>query len=308
MIFIILGIVLFLLLVYVINCCIVYKIIIRRNKEIPLVDLDLSKTQYKDFENEVRDYTSFFNNIKPEIVEIKSYDNLILKGYYYKNTSNDFVIMFHGYRATPLNNFAVMGKKLYEKGYNLLMIVERSHGISEGKDITFGIKESIDSHSWIEFVNNTYKPNNIFLYGVSMGSAVILLNKSLNEEKNVRCVIADCPLDRSKHAITLGLKRKMKFIPYLTVFGVLAIARLKGISFKNDKVYENVKNINVPILFIHGRSDDLIPIENGRRVFENANEPKKMIETEALHAMSIYYQLDFVSNEIMDFIKKYTIN
>ena len=101
MIFIILGIVLFLLLVYVINCCIVYKIIFRRNKEIPLVDLDLSKTQYKDFENEVRAYTSFFDNIKPEIVEIKSYDNLILKGYYYKNTSNDFVIMFHGYRATP---------------------------------------------------------------------------------------------------------------------------------------------------------------------------------------------------------------
>ncbi len=308
MVYIILGIVLFLLLIYVINCIIVYRIIFRRNKEIPLVDLDLSKTQYKDFENEVRTYTSFFNNIEPEIVEIKSYDNLILKCYYYKNTSNDFVIMFHGYRATPLNNFAVMGKLLYEKGYNLLMIVERSHGISEGKDITFGVKESKDSHSWIEFVNNKYNPNNIFLYGVSMGSAVILLNKSLNEEKNVRGIIADCPLDRSKHAVTFGLKRKMKFIPFLTVFGVLLIARLKGISFKDDKVYERVKNINVPILFIHGRNDDLIPIKNGRNIFNNANEPKKMIETEALHAMSIYYKLDLVSNEIFEFINKYKEN
>lgn len=299
------GILLFLLVVYIINCFIVFKIIFKRKPEIPLVDLDLSKTQYKDFENEVREYTSFFDNIKPEIVEIKSYDNLILKGYYYKNNSNDFVIMFHGYRATPLNNFAVMGKLLYEKGYNLLMIVERSHGISEGKHITFGIKENKDAHNWIEFVNNTYNPNNIFLYGVSMGSAVILLNKKLNEEKNVRAIIADCPLDRSKHAVTYGLRRTMKFTPYFTILGVTLLSKMKGISFKNDEVYEAVKKINVPILFIHGKNDDLIPIENGRRVFKNANEPKKMIETNALHAMSIYYEFDLVSKEIIDFIEKY---
>jgi len=299
------SIVLFLLIVYIINCSIVFKIIFKRSKETPLVDLDLSKTQYKDYENEVRSYTSFFNNIEPEIVEIKSYDNLILKGYYYKNTSNDLVIMFHGYRATPLNNFAVMGKKLYEKGYSLLMIVERTHGASEGKYVTFGTKESKDSHSWIEFANNTYKPNNIYLYGVSMGGAVILLNKSLDNEKNVRGIIADCPLDRSRSAVLLGLKRKMGFTPYFTVFGVLLIARLKGISFKNDEVYESIKNIHLPILLIHGKNDDLIPIERGRKIFENANEPKKMIETEAVHALSIYHKMDEISNEIFAFIDKY---
>ena len=306
MLFIIIGVIVLLLIIYICNCAIVFNLIFKRKQEIPLTSIDLSRTKYKDYENEVKEYASFFDNIKPEIVEIKSYDDLILKGYYYKNTSNDLVIMFHGYRATPLNNFSVIGKELYQKGYSLLMVVERSHGISEGKYISFGINESRDSHDWIQYANEALNPHNIFLYGVSMGGAVILLNKSLNVEKNVRGIIADCALDKSTHSVTYGLKRKLKFVPYLTVFGVLLIAKMKGINFKDDKVYERVKNINIPILFIHGKNDDLIPIKNGRKVFENANEPKMLIETDAYHAMSIYVEKELVISEVFNFINKYS--
>ena len=292
---------------YLINNIIVFCIIFRRGKEIPLVDLDLSKTQYKPFEKEVRYYASFFDDKKPEIVEIKSYDNLTLKGYFYNNNSDNIVIMFHGYRATPLNNFAVMGKLLYEKGYNLLMIVERAHGISEGKYISFGAKEKYDCHSWIEFVNKTYKPKNIFLYGMSMGSAVILLDNAMYKEENVRCIIADCSLDKSKNAVSFGLKRTRKFTPYFTLLGVSIIARLKGIKFKENELKDQIKNIHVPILFIHGNHDDLIPIDNMKEVYNNANEPKQFLETNALHAMSVYFDFDNVSNSILDFINKYEI-
>lgn len=294
------------ILIYsLINNFIVFSIIFRRGKEIPLVDLDLSKTQYKPFEKEVRYYASFFDNIKPEIVEIKSFDNLTLKGYFYNNNSDNYVIMVHGYRATPLNNFAVMGKVLYEKGYNLLMIVERAHGISEGKYITFGDKEKHDCHSWIDFVNKTYNPKNIFLYGMSMGSAVILLDNAMYKEENVRCIIADCSLDKTKNAVTLGLKRTRKFIPYFTLLGVSIIARLKGIKFKDNELKDKIKNINLPILFIHGKNDDLIPINNMKEVYESANEPKKFIETEALHAMSVYYDFENVRDNILEFIDTY---
>ena len=43
------------ILIYsLINNFIVFRIIFRRGKEVPLVDLDLSKTQYKPFEKEKR--------------------------------------------------------------------------------------------------------------------------------------------------------------------------------------------------------------------------------------------------------------
>ena len=103
-------IVLAILIPYFITCHIAFNKIFKRGKEIPLISLDLSKTQYKDYEIELREYTSFFDDIKPEIVSIKSNDGLTLKGYYYKNKLDKLIICFHGYRAIPLNNFPVKSK------------------------------------------------------------------------------------------------------------------------------------------------------------------------------------------------------
>lgn len=41
-----------------------------------------------------------------------------------------------------------------------------------------------------------------------------------------------------------------------------------------------VKNVKAPIMIIHGTADDVVPIEEGRSIFENANEPKEMKEIE----------------------------
>ena len=37
---------------------------------------------------------------------------------------------------------------------------------------------------------------------------------------------------------------------------------------------KKLKNINSPILVMHGKKDNIVPFQMGKKVFENAKEPK----------------------------------
>ena len=301
---IILIVVVAILIPYFISCTIAFNKIFKRGKEIPLVSLDLSKTQYKDYEKELREYTAFFDNISPEIVNIKSNDGLNLKGYYYKNKLDTLIICFHGYRAIPLNNFPVMGKKLYEKGYSLLMIVERSHSISDGKYITFGDMEKYDCINWINYANEVIKPDKIYLYGLSMGAATILLASALGFSDNVKGLIADSSFDESYHAVVSGLRRTVGFTPHITLIFIRLLMKIHKINVKRNKVYEAVAKNKIKTLFIHGKNDNLVPIAEGRKNYDAAICKKEWIETEAQHVLSIYTDMDLISNKIINFIEE----
>ena len=303
MLYLIIGIIIVLILIlYFIPCIYTFKYMVGRGNEIPLVDLDLSKTQYAKYENIVREYNAFFDNIEPISCEIESYDGLKLKGYYYKNKLDTLVICFHGYRATPLNNYAVMGKKLYEKGYSLLMIVQRGHGDSEGKYTTFADKEKYDCISWINYAKKEYNPDKIFLYGMSMGAATILGATSLNMDPIVKGIISDSAFSSSNHAYFYGMRRGLKGFAYVLYPGVKLICVLKGI--KGNKIYKQLENNTIPILFIHGKNDKLLPMKEAYNNYNATKGKKELIETDAEHVLSIYTDMELVSNKIISFIEE----
>ena len=53
------------------------------------------------------------------------------------------------------------------------MIDQRAHGLSEGKTITFGIKERLDCLCWVEYLVERFgKETQILLTGISMGANI----------------------------------------------------------------------------------------------------------------------------------------
>lgn len=71
------------------------------------------------------------------------------------------------------------------------------------------------------------------------------------------------------------------------------------------KATESVKNIHVPILFIAGDNDDLVPAEHVRVTFEAANEPKQYLEYHTDH----FYKrnpavLEQINNDTVAFFVK----
>ena len=70
-----------------------------------------------------------------------------------------------------------------------------------------------------------------------------------------------------------------KFYPYIPVKLLLKD------KFEN---YKKIKNINSPILIMHGEVDQLVPFSMGKKIYEIANEPKYSYFTKYDNHMMVY--------------------
>ena len=146
----------------------------------------------------------------------------------------------------------------WNSGYNLLLIEQRALGGSEGRTITFGIKEKYDCLSWINYAIERFgKDVKIILGGVSMGAATVLMASALDLPKNVKCISADCGYT-SPEAIIRKVCREDMGIPDWLGFPFVRLgARIYGgFSILDGGAIEAVKQAKVPLMIMHGDEDD----------------------------------------------------
>ena len=214
-----------------------------------------------------------FSEVPYESVTARSHDGLTLAARYVHVTDGaPYAICCHGYRGTSIRDFCGGGSLLMERGYNLLLIDQRGCRDSEGHAITFGIKESRDVYTWIEYLKTRFGSDiEIALVGVSMGASTVLLASGMGLPDNVRHVIADCPFSSPKEII-LKVCRDDHHIPPRLAMPFLSLgARLfAGISLKDGKISEAVRHSPVEILLIHGEADDFVPVEMSRHIAAQA--------------------------------------
>lgn len=233
-----------------------------------------------EFLNEVFKGIKYINSKPFEWHYIKSIDGLNLAARYFENkASNKVIILFHGYRSVAENDFAGIFNYYYELGYNILLVDQRSHGKSEGKYITFGVKERYDCLSWCEYINEKFHEiNEIILGGISMGATTILLATELNLPSNVKGIIADCGFTSPKAIIEKVVSSKFGVdIRVLLPLVNLICKSLAKFSVYECSVVEVLKNNKLPILFIHGTSDDFVPSRMSRENYEACNSKKKLV-------------------------------
>ena len=93
-----------------------------------------------------------------ELKEIRSKDGLTLRAAYIpRENAKGTIICMHGYHSTNDIEFVPEVRFLWNLGYSILLPWQRSHGKSEGRYITYGVKERHDLKRWILYTN---------LYGV----------------------------------------------------------------------------------------------------------------------------------------------
>ncbi len=251
----------------------------------------------------------FIENTEHTWVETKSFDGLKLAARYYKTSgSNRTMILFHGYRSSAKRDFSCAVRMYCEMGLNVLLVDQRSHGNSEGRLITYGIKESRDVISWIDFVLENYgNDTEIFLGGMSMGATTVLLAAGLDLPCNVKGIVADCGFTSAKDIIFEVAKKSfhingMFFYP---VFDI--ICRVKyGFSLYGTSTVDAMKRSRIPVLFIHGKKDAFVPCEMSERGFAAAECEKKIVLVEgAGHGFSYLVNPELVRAELNDFITKH---
>jgi len=224
-----------------------------------------------------------------EEVSIRSHDGLKLTGsYYHTKEGAPLAICFHGYKSSFLADFCGGSELILSQGHNLLMIDQRAHGRSEGKTITFGIQERKDLAAWVDYAVERFGPNTpIFLYGVSMGGATVLMGSGLKLPGNVRGIVADCPYAIASDII-VDVGRKMRFPESFTrPFGWLAAWIFGKFDLHETDAIRAVKETHIPILIIHGEADTFVPAAMSEQVqLANPTMVRRVTFPGAGHAMS----------------------
>lgn len=237
---------------------------------------------YKNVDNpkysEYREYiTSLIEQISGEPYEdiyITSADGLRLRArLYHKDPKAPICMMVHGYKSSPLRDCSGGAVDALNMGYNLLLIDQRASGLSEGKTITFGIKERYDILLWIDELVRRYGEDcKIVLTGTSMGGATVLMASGLPLRKNVRAVLADCPYS-SPREIILSVAGKLGYPPF--VYPLIRLGAIIYGGFDPDEITAEaaVLSSKTPIIIMHGDSDDFVPQEMSAKIGEGASVP-----------------------------------
>ncbi len=220
-------------------------------------------------------------NHKFEKIKINVSEEININGWFhFKNHTKKTVLFFHG-NAGNLDNRIYKLNWLGNLDINYLIIAWRGYSSSDGKPTESGLYE--DAHSALKFLKDKgIFEKNIILYGESLGTAIAV---EIGQNKNFAGIILEAPF-------TSMVKLGQKYYPFFPVKLLL-----------KDK-YESerkIKNLNSPILILHGMKDKIVPFYMGEKIFNIANEPKYKYFTELDDHMMEFD--DKLVNEIELFIK-----
>ncbi len=234
-----------------------------------------------------------------------------LVGYMLKASkdSNIYAFCAHGYRSYGKKEFCGVCQHYLKRGINVFFPDHIASGNSEGKYCTFGYYESDDCIKWLQYlINNFGNDIKIFLHGVSMGSATVcMMSERTNLPENVKCIVADCGFTsatelystKAKEIINIEGKQLLKAMSKVNKHRL-------GFYYEDIQPVESVKNAKVPILFVHGEDDKLVPCEMVYKLYEACTHPKKelLVIKEADHAQAYFKGGKTYTNKLDEFLDK----
>ena len=200
------------------------------------------------------------------------------------------VIAFHGWRSAWYRDFGLLADFLSREQCSVLYVEQRAQNESEGEYIGFGLTERYDCVDWANWAAERFPGLPVYLMGVSLGGATVLMAAGDILPAAVHGVIADSAYT-SPRAIWQHVMGKNLHLPVraATVIADLLCQKRLNASSGSYSTVEALKNTDVPILLIHGEDDHFVPL---KMAFENrdacAAPCKLLVVPGADHAMSYY--------------------
>ncbi|GKV55184.1 alpha/beta hydrolase [Sporosarcina sp. NCCP-2222] len=211
-------------------------------------------------------------------IEMKSFDGLRLHAQYIQHgdRSDKAVILAHGFRNSG-DNMGKLAKMYYDLGFDVLLPDARGHGNSEGEYIGYGWHDRLDYKDWIDNLMEEHGTKQIILHGNSMGAATVLMTSGEKLPPEVKGIVADSAYSTVKEELTHQLKSiyNLPSFPLLQVTSIVTKIRA-GYTFEEASALDQVKKNQVPLLLIHGDSDDLVPTEMAYELYDAAGGEKEL--------------------------------
>lgn len=191
-----------------------------------------------------------------EDVYFTTTDGVRLNGWYLPGASDITWLWFHGNGGNIGYHIDPMGLLHQRLGVNLFLFDYRGYGRSQGQPSERGTYR--DARAALQYLRQRpdVDSEKIVYFGSSLGAAVAV---ELATVEPPLALILDCPFTCISDMARL-------VIPYLPAH-LLVWNKYRSLS--------RIRRVYCPSLILHGERDDVVPIAQGRKLFEAANQPKQ---------------------------------
>ncbi len=232
------------------------------------------------------EYTPKDIGLQFEDVILTAKDGVQISGWFIPSQSPRAVVLFCHGNGGNISHRLQKIMVLNRLNLDVLIFDYRGYGKSKGRPSENGLY--LDAEAVYDYLRNKKKipPRKIIGYGESLGGAVIA-------ELALRRELGSIIMESSFTSVPDMAKTVAPFIP-----GFVYKGRFDSLS--------KIKNIGYPKLILHSTDDEIVPFEYGRRLFDNAEEPKEFIEMKGGHNDTFLVSGDLFVSAIDSFIERGT--
>ena len=191
-----------------------------------------------------------------------------------------WAILIHGYGRDQ--RYARDYADAYLKeNYNTLTPDLCASGESEGKYITMGVKESEEIAKWAAKIKERDPDAKIVLHGVSMGAATAILAAGEYDVTGLVAVVEDCGYTSAYEMFgnQLGVIFGLPEFPIMPCVDIVSGIKT-GVKVSDAAPIKAIPSVKVPIMFIHGAADKLVPPAMMENLYDACNAPKTKLIVE----------------------------
>jgi pimeloyl-ACP methyl ester carboxylesterase len=260
--------------------------------------------------------------LRGETVSFAASDGIALKAWWLPadGTARANIVIAHGVdhtRQVMLPRAAF----LVRKGYNVLVLDLRGHGESAARYVSPGYFEARDVLAGMRYVRSRGQGAPIVLLGLSYGAAAVFLAAA--QSQDVASIVADGIYPTGKNVfenINRGIVRNSKMS--LLLRGAALAGSLPGVPAAAALVYyartgtwlgwdlvsvlQSASRIRVPVLFISGERDWVVPTDQVRQVMAVVATNHKFLVTipGAGHDTTFSAASALYTNSVLAFLAK----
>lgn len=238
-------------------------------------------------------------------IQLVTRDGTPLVGHWYENPqAQRVVVAMHGWRSSWDQDFGLIAPFLHQCGCSVLYCEQRGQQESGGELMTFGLLERWDCLDWVQWVKKHAQPGlPVYLAGISMGAATVLLAAGEAGPGSIRGVIADCGYT-SPHAIWQHVAEQNLHLRYdLCSPWVRRLCRKRLMDdLQAVSTLRSMEKCTAPVLFVHGTEDTFVPVEMTYENYLACKGPKQLlIVPGAGHGMSFLTEPERYKQAVLQF-------
>lgn len=202
------------------------------------------------------------SGVTPEEVTIPI-DDARLNALFYKVEGSPDVILFNHGNAGNIDHRIEKIRAMVGFGISVLAYDYRGYGKSKGTPtVKTLIDDGLAAYDYLVKTKN-YKPNQIVLYGESIGTGV---STEIARRRDYQSIVLES-------GFTSPERRGKEQVAMLNIYP-------SALLFDPDAALDNldyVRGKHKPLLLVAGQHDDMIPCSHSKTMFAEATEPKQIL-------------------------------